>query len=79
MLTEGEHLRRVQYCPVERRVVAEHQRRQVELPIQGSLIHNVTEVLLDRLVGHFRLAVGLRVVGRRFEVVRPQLFKKLFR
>ena len=59
----SEKERRVFDRPMERSVVGEHQRSDVVLPVQGVFTHHPAEVLGDRLVGNFGLAVALWVVG----------------
>ena len=72
-------MRGVQHRPVEGRVVTEHQRLQVHLPVECSLIHEVAEILLDRFVGDFSLTVGLGVVWCSFQVSGSQLLEQLLR
>ena len=54
---------------MEGRVVAEHQRREVVLPVQRGVIGEGAEVLCNGLVCYLSLAVALRVVGCRRTVV----------
>ena len=58
---------------MKRCVVAEHQRCQVDLPVERGVVNERVQVFLDGLVGDFGLAVALRVVGCGFQMASAQL------
>ena len=78
MHSEVQHVRRVEDSAVERGVVAEHQRREVQLPIQCRVIYKRVQILLNRFVSHFSLTVCLRMIGCGFEVAGSQLLEQSF-
>ena len=62
---------------MERGVVGQHERRQVEFPVQGGCIHERSEIFGDCFVGDFGLAVALWVVSRGCGVLNLQKFEQI--